>query len=62
MSWETFTILKVNGIGQIGGGDQVALRGSNGTHYLVAENGGGGTVKCNRTAVGPWETFTLVQQ
>ena len=62
MSWETFTIVKVNGLGQIGGGDQVALRGSNGTHYLVAEGGGGGTVKCNRTAVGPWETFTLVQQ
>ena len=45
-----------------GGGDQVALRGSNGIHYLVAVNGGGGTVRCDRTAVGPWETFTLVQQ
>ena len=25
-------------------------------------HGGGGTVNCNRTTVGPWETFTLVQQ
>jgi hypothetical protein len=62
MSWETFTILKVGGTGAISGGDSIALLGSNGIHYLVAEGGGGGTVNCNRTAVGPWETFTLVQQ
>lgn len=62
MSWETFTIIKTNGVGQINGGDPVALRGSNGVHYVVAEGGGGGTVNCNRTAVGPFETFTLVQQ
>ncbi len=62
MSWETFTILKVNGSGSIGGGDAIALRGLNGVHHLVAEGGGGGTVNCNRTAIGPFETFTLVQQ
>lgn len=62
MSWETFTIVKVGGTGAISGGNSVALRGPNGVHYLVAEGGGGGTVNCNRTAIGPFETFTLVQQ
>ena len=62
MAWETFQIIKVGGSGQIGNGDSVALLGPNGVHYLVAENGGGGTVNCNRTSIGPWETFTLVQQ
>lgn len=61
-SWETFTIIKVGGTGSISGGNSVALLGPNGVHYLVAEGGGGGTVNCNRTAVGPFETFTLVQQ
>ena len=27
--------------------------------YLVAENNGGDAVNANRTAIGPWETFTL---
>lgn len=62
MSWETFRIVKVGGSGQISGGDSIALLGPNGVHYLVAEGGGGGTVNCNRTSVGPFETFTLVQQ
>lgn len=62
MSWETFTIVKVGGTGAISGGNSVALLGPNGVHYLVAEGGGGGTVNCNRTSVGPFETFTLVQQ
>ena len=62
MSWETFTIVKVGGSGSIGGGSSVALLGLNGVHYVVAEGGGGGTVNCNRTAIGPFETFTLVQQ
>jgi hypothetical protein len=26
-------------------------------YYMTAINGGGGSVYCNRTAVGPWETF-----
>ncbi|HYH95382.1 hypothetical protein [Hyalangium sp.] len=29
--------------------------------YVVAEGNGGGEVNCNRTAIGPWETFTLVK-
>jgi len=60
-AFETFRIIKVGGTGQIGNGSSVALLGPNGIHYLVAENGGGGTVNCNRTSIGPWETFTLVQ-
>ena len=28
-------------------------------YYMVAENGGGYYVNANRTAIGPWETFTL---
>jgi subtilisin family serine protease len=36
----------------------VNLRASN-NQYMVAENGGGGVVNANRTAVGAWETFTL---
>jgi hypothetical protein len=31
-----------------------------GGYYVVAEGGGGDVVNCNRTAVGPWETFTLI--
>ncbi|MDX1693193.1 MAG: tectonin domain-containing protein [Ketobacteraceae bacterium] len=33
----------------------------NGTHsrFLVAEGNGGSTVNANRTAAGPWETFTM---
>ena len=60
-SWETFTIIKIGGSGSISGGNQIALASQSG-HYLVAEGGGGGTVNCNRLAIGPFETFTLVQQ
>lgn len=38
---------------------RVALRASNGTNYLVAESGGGGSVMANRTSAGAWETFTV---
>ena len=33
-----------------------------GGYYVVAEGGGGGVVNCNRVAVGPWETFNLIDQ
>jgi hypothetical protein len=29
-------------------------------HYLVAENGGGAHVAANRTAIGPWERFGII--
>ena len=30
------------------------------SHYLVAAPGGGGVLQADRTASGPWETFTVV--
>jgi len=38
---------------------RVTLRTSNGSNYVTAEGGGGGTVRADRTAAGPWETFTV---
>lgn len=63
-SWETFLIEKVGGSGVIGWGDPVSLQASNGWsggggNYVVAEDGGGSVVNANRSAVGPWETFTI---
>ncbi len=37
-----------------------AFKTTNG-YYLTAENGGGGSVNTDRTELGPWETFILVQ-
>lgn len=37
----------------------VSLRTANG-RFVVAENGGGREMAANRTAAGPWETFTVV--
>lgn len=51
-AFETFRTIKVGGTSQNGNGSSVALLGPNGIHYLVAENGGGGTVNCNRTSIG----------
>ncbi len=42
------------------GVNKVALRANNGK-YVCAEGGGGGTLVANRTAIGPWETFTLIE-
>lgn len=33
---------------------------SSGGFFVVAENGGGSVVNANRTGVGPWETFTVI--
>jgi len=38
---------------------RIHLRASNGTHYLVAESGGGGAVFADRRVPGLWETFAL---
>jgi hypothetical protein len=37
----------------------VSLRTCNG-YYFCAENGGGGSVVANRTSVGQWETFSII--
>jgi hypothetical protein len=38
---------------------KVSLKSTTG-HFVVAEGGGGGIVRANRTQIGPWETFTLI--
>jgi hypothetical protein len=60
-SWETFVVNKVSGSAgaEIRNGDTISLMVANG-NYVVAEQGGGGVVNANRTAVGAWEGFTLV--
>lgn len=60
-AWETFTIIKVGGVGggSIQTGDSVVFLCSDGVHYLCAEGGGGQQVVANRTAIGPWETFVI---
>ena len=57
-TYETWTIIRLAGPGTISSGDQVAFRSVYGW-YMTAEGGGGGTVNANRTAIGPWETFTF---
>jgi hypothetical protein len=57
-SYEIFTISKTSGSGALQNGDEVTLRAFNG-QYCSAENDGGDVVNCNRSAIGPWETFTF---
>lgn len=64
LEWETFRIEKVFGCCQIGSGDTISLQAYNGWaggggNYVVAEGGGGSVVNANRSAVGPWEMFTI---
>jgi hypothetical protein len=40
----------------------VALRTFDGVHYLQAAGGGGSTTNAFPTAVGAWETFTILKQ
>ena len=61
-AWETFTIVNLDRPGgAIVSGDRIALRSVNG-YYVVAEGAGGSgsVVNANRSAIGPWETWTLV--
>jgi glucose/arabinose dehydrogenase len=66
--WETFIIRKADGTsGVIANNQPITLQAFLG-YYVVAEGGGApqgsvppaGEVWANRTAVGPWETFTLI--
>jgi hypothetical protein len=43
---------------------RVMLRATNGVNYLIAESGGGGAVRADRTAAGPgsWEILTVANQ
>ena len=38
---------------------RIAIRSSSG-HYLCAEGGGNGALAADRTAIGPWETFEMI--
>src|SRR3989344_3161206 len=58
--WETFTIRNTNSGSSIKNGDKISIGTWNGTHYLVAEGGGGREVAANRTAAWAWETFTII--
>jgi hypothetical protein len=57
-SWETFTIHKLNGTGNINSGDTIALTSILG-YYVSATNGGGSTVLVDKTAAITWEAFTI---
>jgi Metallo-peptidase family M12 len=46
--------------GDPGGNTYTTAFQSSGGFFVVAEGGGGGVVNANRTAVGSWETFTLI--
>lgn len=48
--------------GDPGGGTYTTAFQSIGGYFVVAEGGGGGVVNANRTGVGPWETFTVIDQ
>jgi|GEM_PF-3992529 len=56
--WETFTLEKVGGGGEIQNGDRVSLRTASG-HYLSAKEGGGGAVGVKAPHVAGWETWTV---
>ena len=58
-AWETFTIEKLTGGGEITQGDQVTLRANNGHNFAMAHDGGGGDVTAESTNRSGWETFTV---
>lgn len=57
--WETFTIEKLTGTGEIVQDDLVTLRANNGRNLLMAHNGGGGDVTAESTNRSVWETFSV---
>jgi len=50
----------LSGCGDPGNGTYTTAFQSVGGYYVVAENGGGDVVNANRTAIGSWEKFTLI--
>lgn len=63
-TWETFTIRRINGPGQISAGDTITLQSSGG-NYVTAENGGANACSCDspldatRIVAREWETFVI---
>jgi hypothetical protein len=66
-SWETFTIHKMSGPGQIFSGDAISLQSSGG-NYIAAEGGGNHGCDCdsrlnaNRAVAQAWETFVITMK
>jgi hypothetical protein len=61
-AWERMKIVEIGGDGIIQDGDRVAFQASDGQHYLIAENGGGGNVTSRSTIPGYFETFVYRRQ
>jgi hypothetical protein len=57
--WETFTIEKLSGGGEIAHGDQITLRTNDESHFLMAREGGGSDVSAVSTHRSVWETFSI---
>jgi hypothetical protein len=58
-SHETFTVVLLSGSdNRVDNDELVALRSVHG-YYVVAEDGGGAIVNCDRTAIGPWEEWRV---
>ena len=57
--WETFTVEKLAGAGEIVQGDRVTFRAYNGRNYLMALDGGGGNVTADSLNRREWETFAV---
>ena len=55
---EQFVLESVSG--GLRNGSEIALKALGTGLYVSAENGGGGQVTVTKTAVGSWETFTLI--
>ena len=59
-TWDTFTVYRVYDNGNDTG--RIALKENYRNRYVSADNGGGGGIHANRTAVGIWELFRPEKQ
>ena len=59
LDWETFRVVKLNGSGAVGDGDQIALQTKVKGTFVSALNGGGAGVVADRAAASGWEAFVV---
>jgi hypothetical protein len=57
-TWEVISVMTLSG-GPLVSGDSVALLAADGTHYLQATNGGGGSLRAVGQTIGAFETFVI---
>lgn len=57
-SWERFTLIKLNGKGAISSGDKVAIRSSDGLHYVTVSNVDT-IMDATSTTIGDAQTFVI---